>query len=245
MKQNFTLSINTPCAEKFESFQSTKQGGFCQSCQKEVIDFTKMTDKEILQFFKNSQEKTCGRFHDFQLKTYSEALSPKKQNLWKAFGMGLMSFSLFSLFSIQKSEAKNHTSVINPISEKENDYQPIHHSKVLGDSISVEGNIIDENGEPLPGVTILIKGTPRGTASGINGDFTIHNVNIGDILIFSGVGLETEELTIRGTSSNKLDAQIVEMKMKVMSCVMVGEVAVKHVYQSKPSLWQRIKNIFR
>ena len=48
MKQNFSISIKSPCQENFESFEPTQKGGFCDSCQKEVIDFTKMSSQEIL-----------------------------------------------------------------------------------------------------------------------------------------------------------------------------------------------------
>jgi hypothetical protein len=45
---------------------STQLGKFCESCQKEVIDFTTMSDAEIILFFKNNKDK-CGSFKASQL----------------------------------------------------------------------------------------------------------------------------------------------------------------------------------
>src|SRR5690606_5620792 len=65
------LNIPTPCSEQWGNFTKTPQGGFCSSCQKTVIDFTTMTDDEILAFFKTKPAHTCGRFRPNQLKLYS------------------------------------------------------------------------------------------------------------------------------------------------------------------------------
>ena len=68
--QPLHLSIKKPCSENFGAFRPTDTGGFCSSCQKDVIDFTKMSEAEVLAYFENRQEKTCGRFHPSQLKSY-------------------------------------------------------------------------------------------------------------------------------------------------------------------------------
>ena len=97
MKPNITLGIDKPCSEKFENFKATQAGGFCGSCQKEVIDFTQMTDKEVMLYFHNNQKKSCGRFNESQLKTYSTLIPLKRTYSLKKIGIGLMSFSLLAL----------------------------------------------------------------------------------------------------------------------------------------------------
>ena len=47
-------------------------------------------------------------------------------------------------------------------------------SEVFAQSITVKGNVVDENGEPLPGVSIIPKAAAKsGTVSSADGDFTI------------------------------------------------------------------------
>src|SRR5438045_3930171 len=78
MKKPFSLSIPRPCHENWNSFSPTAKGGFCASCQKEVIDFTNWTDDRIKHYFKTSGG-TCGRFRQDQLKTYEDQRSRRSR----------------------------------------------------------------------------------------------------------------------------------------------------------------------
>ena len=63
----------------------------------------------------------------------------------------------------------------------------------LAQSITVKGNIVDENGEALPGVSIIPKSAPKsGIVSDIDGSFTL-NVRSGEKLTFSFVGYNSVE----------------------------------------------------
>jgi iron complex outermembrane receptor protein len=65
----------------------------------------------------------------------------------------------------------------------------------------IKGRVVDEKGESLPGVTILVKGTTKGTTTDIDGTYSI-SAEIGDVLQFSYVGLETKSVTVTGTTLN-------------------------------------------
>ncbi len=64
----------------------------------------------------------------------------------------------------------------------------------------VSGKVSDALGNPLPGVTILVKGTMQGTVTDVNGNYTLQNVPADAILVFSFVGMQTVEATILGKS---------------------------------------------
>ncbi|WP_051664189.1 SusC/RagA family TonB-linked outer membrane protein [Dyadobacter crusticola] len=66
----------------------------------------------------------------------------------------------------------------------------------------IEGTVRDENGELLPGVSIIIKGTQRGAVTDVSGRFTI-SVNEGEeaSLIFSFVGYQSQEILIGNQSA--------------------------------------------
>jgi len=61
-------------------------------------------------------------------------------------------------------------------------------------SASISGTVKNE-GEPLPGVTIVIKNTDRGTTTDANGQFTLE-ANPDDILVLSSIGLTTQEVNV-------------------------------------------------
>ncbi|MCC9134896.1 SusC/RagA family TonB-linked outer membrane protein [Pontibacter silvestris] len=66
---------------------------------------------------------------------------------------------------------------------------------------TVTGTVTDENGVGLPGVTVVVKGTTQGTATDINGSFTLPEVEDGAVLVFSFIGYETQEVPVNGRSS--------------------------------------------
>lgn len=71
MRQNLTFSISTPCAEKWENFSMTASGDLCSSCNKTVVDLTKMSERELLTYLQHKTSNTCGRARRDQLKTYA------------------------------------------------------------------------------------------------------------------------------------------------------------------------------
>jgi TonB-dependent starch-binding outer membrane protein SusC len=63
--------------------------------------------------------------------------------------------------------------------------------------VKVTGVVTDENGKPLPGVTVLIKGTSIGTSTDNNGSFEIElQENNVKVLVFSFVGMENQEINV-------------------------------------------------
>ena len=63
------------------------------------------------------------------------------------------------------------------------------------DPVTITGTVTDENGDPLPGVTIRVKGTATGTVSNADGTYRIE-VSDGAVLLFSFVGYHSVETTV-------------------------------------------------
>ncbi|MEN6456820.1 MAG: SusC/RagA family TonB-linked outer membrane protein [Prolixibacteraceae bacterium] len=63
---------------------------------------------------------------------------------------------------------------------------------------NVKGTVTDSSGAPLPGVTIVIKGTTQGTISDSKGNYSLADVPVNAILVFSFVGMKTQEIPITG-----------------------------------------------
>ncbi|MCQ4873614.1 SusC/RagA family TonB-linked outer membrane protein [Butyricimonas paravirosa] len=69
----------------------------------------------------------------------------------------------------------------------------------------IKGSVKDKKGEPLPGVTIIEKGTSVGVASGINGEFTFTTTKRDSVfLIFSFVGMKTKVILWKGQKELKV-----------------------------------------
>ncbi len=79
---------------------------------------------------------------------------------------------------------------------------------------TVSGVLSDDSG-PLPGVSILIKGTSRGTETDFDGKYSIE-CNVGDVLVFSFVGMKTREVVVTNkmfTDANTNNAKYIEVKL--------------------------------
>ncbi len=58
----------------------------------------------------------------------------------------------------------------------------------------ITGMVTDRNGVPVPGVTVIVKGTTTGTITGSNGNYSLSAIPAGATLVFSFVGMRTEEV---------------------------------------------------
>ncbi|WP_421920214.1 SusC/RagA family TonB-linked outer membrane protein [Marinifilum sp.] len=94
--------------------------------------------------------------------------------------------------------------------------------KTEQEKAKIRGKITDEKGNVLPGVSVLIKGSYVGTTSNIDGLYTI-SVLPGDVLVFSFVGMESQEVKIEKNA----DINIVLKEQENQ----IGEVTVTTGYQ--------------
>lgn len=72
---------------------------------------------------------------------------------------------------------------------------------IFAQEITVSGVVTDGSKATLPGTTILVRGTTKGTTSDIDGKYTI-SAKMGDVLQFSFVGFETKNVTVTGSTVN-------------------------------------------
>jgi len=67
MKEQTHFHIPTPCHEDWDNMTPRDKGRFCASCSKQVVDFSLMSDQQVLNYFKNATGNVCGRFANDQL----------------------------------------------------------------------------------------------------------------------------------------------------------------------------------
>lgn len=100
---------------------------------------------------------------------------------------------------------------------------------------SIQGKVVDENGQSLPGVTVVVKGTSVGTMTDRNGNFVLKGYETAE-LIFSYVGRKTQQITC--TSGSELR----KIVMPADQWVMDGIVVVGYSCDRNPS--EEEKEIF-
>lgn len=94
----------------------------------------------------------------------------------------------------------------------------------LAQKITVSGTVIDPEGEPLIGASVLVKGETLGTATNIDGEYTI-SVPSDGILVFSYVGYDTQEIPVNGQTT--LNVSMKENSLMLDEVVAIGYGTVK------------------
>ena len=102
--------------------------------------------------------------------------------------------------------------------------------------LTVSGTVVDENGETLPGVNVLEKGTTNGTTTNANGEFNLEVQNENSILVFSFIGYTSQEIRV-GNQTN-IHVSMVPDVETLQEVVVVG-----YGEQKKATLTGSVSNI--
>jgi TonB-linked SusC/RagA family outer membrane protein len=92
---------------------------------------------------------------------------------------------------------------------------------------SVYGKVTDEAGLPLPGVTVVVKGTTSGTVTNADGNYTLANIPEGATLLFSFVGMLSQEVVMSNQTS--IDMIMVADAIGIEEVVAIGYGSQKKV----------------
>ncbi len=90
---------------------------------------------------------------------------------------------------------------------------------------SISGRVTDSSGAPLPGVTVVVKGTTKGTVTDFDGNYSIGNVPGNATLQFSFVGMKTQEISVAG--KNSINVTMIEDAIGIEEVVAIGYGVVK------------------
>lgn len=200
--QKLQLSIPEPCHENWQKMTPTEQGRFCNACAKEVVDFSMMTDTEVLNYFtKITHEKVCGRALPSQLeRTITIPKEPKKKLFW--YWNYIVMFFMF--FKGNNASAQTNTKPPTELS-------PVKNMDIRGevmtvggikrdDSRMITGKVTDMEGNPVPFASIGRKGANTGVSANAQGEYVI-KVYPNTVLSIFAAGFKSIEVPV-GTQKN-------------------------------------------
>lgn len=99
----------------------------------------------------------------------------------------------------------------------------------------VSGKVVDDQGFPVPGASVVIKGTTTGTITDIDGNYVITS-EVGSVLIFSFIGMETQEVEVG-------DKSIVNITFFISSIGLEEVVAVGYGMQKKSTMTGAVEQV--
>ena len=86
--------------------------------------------------------------------------------------------------------------------------------------ITVSGKVTDTGGQPLPGVSVVVKGTTQGTVTNADGEYSLSNIPAETILQFSFVGMKMQEIVVNDKTN--INITMVEEAIGIGEVVAVG-----------------------
>jgi len=230
MNSKISISIPKPCHENWREMTPLEKGRFCDSCQKQVFDFTRSSDRSIIQKI-NSQKNVCGRLLSSQLER--DLIAPKeKSGFWIAGVSGILSFLSLGNQQIFAQEKVNTEQVENKTSTEKNDAN-------FSEDIIISGVVYENTEFPLPRVNIQNKRTLLFTTSDFDGKFNLV-VKKGDLIEFTHVGMEGYSEIV--TSEKPLEINMIE-NIQLTGEIIVGGVSLRRTFFGR--IFQSIGNIFR
>ncbi|WP_054717532.1 SusC/RagA family TonB-linked outer membrane protein [Marinifilum fragile] len=104
---------------------------------------------------------------------------------------------------------------------------PVPVIKEVQEKKKLKGKVTDKYGEPLPGVSVVIKGSTTGVATDINGNYTLELENPNAVLIFSFVGMLPQEVVYNGQEVENITLTSDTEQMAEVVVVGYGTTAVR------------------
>jgi len=107
--------------------------------------------------------------------------------------------------------------------------------EIEDNSIEITGKVTDENGEPMPGATVTIEGTSKGTVTDMDGNYLL-TVPEGSTLIFSYIGFETLQVALDNRSQIDVTLKLDMSSLDEVVVVGYGTQEVKNLTGSVSSI---------
>ncbi|QCX01355.1 hypothetical protein FGM00_15015 [Aggregatimonas sangjinii] len=228
----YTITIPEPCHENWENMTATAKGRLCDSCKKEVVDFSNTSFSMLSQKLDSGAE-LCGRFRPDQL---NRTLRSRKGNAIKHSGILVASVALLSGISpvIAQDRTPTPTAIVMGRIAVQDD---VGTKPIATDDSTISGKVSDSQG-PLPGVKIVLQGSGIETQTDFDGNFSLtipqDSLKLNAVLEVLHIGYRSKTIAINKATS---DLKVV----LTMEDYIMGEIAIV----DKPNLFDKIGRLFK
>jgi hypothetical protein len=205
------ITIPEPCHENWSQMTPAEKGRFCAACQKNVYDFTKSTDREIINAYEKGQ-KLCGRFLNTQLDR--DLIIPKER---KSIWLASLFFGMISLWNTKINAQEKPKTEQTDIKIKDSEKSVIE-TETQSEVKTITGTVSDTNG-PIPGANVIVKGTTRGAQTNFDGTYSII-AKEGEKIVYSFMGMKEVTKTIG--ASNVINTVLSDDTQRTMGEVVIS-----------------------
>ncbi|RZJ72943.1 carboxypeptidase-like regulatory domain-containing protein [Flavobacterium sp.] len=241
--RNLFIEIPTPCHENWSEMSPVEKGRFCNSCQKNVIDFTKSTDAQIAVYFAQNKN-VCGRFRQSQLERELIVAEDKSHN-WLLAASGVL--AMLSFASMQAQE-KPKPQVVLLVGEKLGEVEVAEKPFVSEDTVAIAAltkvisGIVSDSQIAIPGANVTVNETKISVQTDIYGKYQIE-AKQGQTLTFSFIGYTDVQVKIGARDT--VDVAMSEGGITLGDEIVFSGYAIYHRPNFVKRTYHKIRNWFR
>jgi hypothetical protein len=228
------------CGEDWLAMQPAVGGRICGKCTKLIRDFSNCSWTEIERVQRENNYSVCGMYSPAQLRHWGQTSAPHQFGLAAPLLLATAAVSLLPGESGKAHAQAPAAQIIRQDTAGVAASNPADKPRQAARWIRFSGKAIHaETKEPLPGVNVLLKGTPIGAVCGHQGEFQLEvdaaELDSAGILVFSFIGFRAEEVPVYPATPGPF------------TVAMTADATNLHVfYVVKPSwpkrLWWKVKN---
>ena len=230
----YRITIPEPCHENWQDMTAAERGKFCDSCNKNVFDFTKHSTHQLFNELETNGQ-VCGRFRPDQLDRDLESAPAKR-----GFSFRWMLSSALVFGGLYRGSAQEVNSFpLGKVAVHQSDSvkpPPPPPTNPSIDSVLIKGIVTDEQtGETIPFAEVYVAGTSLGTFTDFKGEFELKVPRDTVLLEVRSMGYDTQTIRIEPTKDD------ISITVKITSnAALMGDVVIV-----KPTIWQRMGHWFR
>lgn len=192
------IEIKNPCHESWNNMQVTPGGRYCANCQKNVVDFSGLSNQEIIERLANA-DNLCGKFDKLQFDSLNLYLSEKdkRPSFLKNWTYAAMLLGMLPFINMEAKAKPVYEQTEMPFKKCEAVKDTVTYIKIRGIVKSSD----DDN--PLPAATIEIGGTHIKTTTNADGYFEITVPLTASAITVSYMGYATKIIQIKWNKRSK------------------------------------------
>jgi len=192
------IEIKTPCHENWNNMQISPGGRYCANCQKNVVDFSGLSNQEIIERLSNA-DNLCGKFDKLQFDSLNSYLSEKgeKPSFFKSWTYAAMMLGMLPFISMETKAKPVYEQAEVPFKKGESLKDTVTYIKIRG--------IIKSSGDdnPLPAATIQIMGTNIKTTTNADGCFEMMVPLTASAITVSYIGYASQMIQLKRNKKSK------------------------------------------
>jgi hypothetical protein len=211
VKQKIQIAIPAPCHKGWQNMTPVEKGRFCATCQKTVLDFTYLSDNEIIKVV-TKNDTLCARINVSQLNR--DLIETKtKSNYFGYFATTVLAFLGLGTESVIAQE--------KPVQEQ-TDLKYLNKNLDSVKKITVSGLVTNSFGYPMPGVVVKIQNKKRFIQTDKFGKFSIE-VKRNKLLVFSFIGSIEQRIKVNSDNLNV----VLERDKSISDEITLGSIVMK------------------